>query len=155
MAVLKILFYLVVMILVLALAYYTTKVVGNGVGRRQENSNMCVLDRMAVGRDSFLLVVKIQDQIFLMGVSPAGIEKLGELEDYEQSPAAAPSDFAAILADHVKPYMEKKGIGGKRSDSRSSVEKKSGGWFTGKGRRSDTRLYGDAEDDIKEDIERR
>ena len=113
MAFLKILFYLIVMILVLAMAYYTTKVVGNGVGKRQENDNLCVLDRLAVGRDTFLLVVKIQDQIFLLGVSPAGIEKLGELESYEKSPAAAPSDFASILAGHVKPYLEKKDQGKK------------------------------------------
>lgn len=107
MALLKIFFYLVVMVLVLALAYYTTKVVGNGVGKRQEHDNFCVLDRLAVGRDTFLLVVKVQEQIFLLGVSPAGVEKLGELEEYVKSPAAEPSDFASILADHVKPHLDK------------------------------------------------
>ena len=109
MALIRIFFYLVVMILVLALAYYTTKVLGNGVGKRQEHDNFRVLDRLAVGRDTFLLVVKVQNQIFLLGVSPAGIEKLGELDEYEKSPAAEPSDFASILAEHVKPYLDKSG----------------------------------------------
>ena len=69
MAFLKILFYLIVLIVVLALAYYTTRMLGRGMGRSQRTGGMEILDQMALGRDSYLLVVKVQDRIFLMGVT--------------------------------------------------------------------------------------
>lgn len=103
MAVLKLLFYLVVLVLILFLAYYTTRLLGNGLNGKQQSGNMKILDRLTVGRDSYLLVVSVGEQIFLVGVSPAGIVKLEELESYEKmNPAEAPPDFAAILAKQVK-----------------------------------------------------
>lgn len=110
MAVLKIFFYLVVLILVLVLAYYTTRTLGKGINIRPENSNMRVLDRLAVGRDSSLLVVKVQERILLLGLSPAGIQNLGELEAYEKkNPAEAPPDFAALLAGQMKAHIHWEG----------------------------------------------
>lgn len=103
MAFLKILFYLIVLILVLALAYYTTRMLGRGMSLKQRTAGMQVLDQMAIGRDSFLLVVKVQEQILLLGVSPAGITKLEQLDTYErQEPAEAPPDFVAALSSQLK-----------------------------------------------------
>ena len=72
MAFLKILFYLIVLIAVLVLAYYTTRMLGRGMGQTRGTGGMEILDQMALGRDSYLLVVKVQERIFLIGVSPAG-----------------------------------------------------------------------------------
>lgn len=103
MAFLKILFYLAVLILVLVLAYYTTRILGRGMSLKQKTGGMQVLDQMAVGRDSFLVVVKVQEEILLLGVSPAGIEKLEQLDSYEKmEPAEAPPDFVAILSSQLK-----------------------------------------------------
>ena len=63
MAFLKVLFYLVVLILVLVLAYYTTRILGRGMRLKQRTGGMEVLDQMTVGRDSFLVVVKVQEKI--------------------------------------------------------------------------------------------
>ena len=64
---------------------------------------MQVLDQMAVGRDSFLLVVKVQEEILLLGVSPAGITRLEKLDTYETlEPAEAPPDFVAVLTSQLK-----------------------------------------------------
>lgn len=117
---LKIFFYLVVLILVLALAYYTTRVLGSGVYGKQESKNMQVLDRMAVGRDSYLLVVRIQERILLMGVSPSGIVKLEELDTYEKrNPAEGSPDFAGIFREQVKSCLNRDEKRGKnRSDGR-------------------------------------
>ena len=55
MAVLKVLFYLIVLILVLVLAYITTKMLGRGMNGRQQSGDMKILDRLAVGRDLSLI----------------------------------------------------------------------------------------------------
>ena len=44
MAFLKVLFYLVVLILVLVLAYYTTRILGRGMRLKQRTGGMEVLD---------------------------------------------------------------------------------------------------------------
>ena len=103
MAFLKILFYLIVLILVLFLAYHTTRILGRGMSLKQRSAGMQVLDQMAVGRDSFLLVVKVQEEILLVGVSPAGITRLEKLDTYETlEPAEAPPDFVAVLTSQLK-----------------------------------------------------
>ena len=103
MAFLKILFYLIVLILVLFLAYHTTRILGRGMSLKQRSAGVQVLDQMAVGRDSFLLVVKVQEEILLLGVSPAGITRLEKLDTYETlEPAEAPPDFVAVLTAQLK-----------------------------------------------------
>ena len=47
MAVLKVLFYLIVLILVLVLAYITTRMLGRGMNGRQQSGDMKILDRLA------------------------------------------------------------------------------------------------------------
>ncbi|MCD7990706.1 MAG: flagellar biosynthetic protein FliO [Clostridia bacterium] len=110
MAFLKILFYLIVLIVVLALAYYTTRMLGRGMGRSQRTGGMEILDQMALGRDSYLLVVKVQDRIFLMGVTSGGISKIEELESYDKKGAAeAAPDFVSLLSSHMKERFSGKG----------------------------------------------
>ena len=110
MAFLKILFYLIVLIVVLALAYYTTRMLGRGMGRSQRTGGMEILDQMALGRDSYLLVVKVQDRIFLMGVTSGGISKIEELESYDKKGAAeAAPDFVSLLSSHMKEHFQEKG----------------------------------------------
>ena len=111
MAFLKILFYLIVLILVLFLAYHTTRILGRGMSLKQRSAGLQVLDQMAVGRDSFLLVVKVQEEILLLGVSPAGITRLEKLDTYETlEPAEAPPDFVAVLTSQLKARKNREGI---------------------------------------------
>ena len=103
MAFLKILFYLIVLILVLFLAYHTTRILGRGMSLKQRSAGMQVLDQMAVGRDRILLVVQEQDEILLLGLTPAGITRLEKLDTYETlEPAEAPPDFVAVLTSQLK-----------------------------------------------------
>ena len=54
---------------VLVLAYYTTRMLGRGMGRAQRTGGMEILDQMALGRDAYLLVVKVQEPlIFHSGI---------------------------------------------------------------------------------------
>lgn len=103
MIVLKLLFYLIVLIGILFLAYYTTKLLGRGMGGRQNTGGMHVLDKMTVGRDTYLLVVEVQGQIMLLGVSPAGITKLQDLAEYRKKDEPVPvMDFKTALAKQLQ-----------------------------------------------------
>ncbi len=114
---LKIFFYLVVLILVLVLAYFTTRLLGSGALGKPRFSGMKILDRMPVARDSSLLVVQVQHRIFLLGVSPAGIVKLEELDTYtQQDQTENPPDFAAVFKEQMKHYLPQ---GGKQKKSGS------------------------------------
>ena len=110
MAFLKILFYLIVLIAVLVLAYYTTRMLGRGMGRTRGTGGMEILDQMALGRDSYLLVVKVQERIFLIGISPGRISKVEELESYDKKgeTEGAP-DFVSLLSSHMKEHFQEKG----------------------------------------------
>lgn len=76
MVVLKLLLYLFVLVLVLFLAYYTTKLVGRSAGGKQLGRSIRVLERTGVGRDSWLMIVEVQGKVLLLGLSPPASSRL-------------------------------------------------------------------------------
>lgn len=97
----KLILYFIVLIAILFLAYYTTKFVGNGMGRKQDSGSIRVLERIAVARDSFLLVVEIQGAVMVLGVSPAGIQKVCDLESYEPVKKEDAAAFSSVFAKQL------------------------------------------------------
>ena len=73
MVILKLLLYLFVLVLVVFLAYYTTKLVGKSAGGKQLGKSIHVLERTGIGRDSWLMIVEVQGKVMLLGLSPAGM----------------------------------------------------------------------------------
>lgn len=112
----KLVIYLVVLAGVLYLAYITTRFVAKGAGPKGMSGNIQILEKTPVGRDSYLLIVQVQERFLLLGVTPSGIEKIQELDHYEQKrPApAADSDFAKLLANRLKNGKDKL-LSGKKS----------------------------------------
>ena len=77
---------LAVTVLMLALAYWFTRyVVGRLAGGRllPRQSRMTVLEQLSVGRDQRLLLVKVGDKIYLLGVTSGGITRLETLTEEE------------------------------------------------------------------------
>ena len=73
---------LAVTVLMLALAYWFTRyVVGRLAGGRllPRQSRMTVLEQLSVGRDQRLLLVKVGDKVYLLGVTSGGITRLETL----------------------------------------------------------------------------
>lgn len=108
-----------VLLAVLAGCYFVTRLAGTslagrlgpGSGQRQ----MKVLERLAVGRDQALLVVRLAGRTFLLGSSPSGFSLLAELTEeegalWDSPPSGAASagrdgpDFQALL----RKFREKK-----------------------------------------------
>ena len=88
---------LVAVACVLFLTWWCSRLLGRSWGRAASGGNMRVLERLQVGADRQLLLVKVQEHCFLLGVSSAGIELLTEIEG-ELKENTQP---AGILAEHA------------------------------------------------------
>ncbi len=83
---------------VLFLAYWATRWIAarfpGGVGSARQGSQLKLLDQLAVGKDSRLVVAQVGARVFLLGVSPSGVTSLAELsaEDAEKWLRQSPED---------------------------------------------------------------
>ena len=108
---------LAVLLLVLCGCWLFTRWAGTGLsgglvmpaGQRQ----LKVLERLPVGKDQALLVVRLADRYFLLGSSPSGFSLLAELTEEEGAlwapasgarPEGAPPDFR----EWIRKLREKK-----------------------------------------------
>ena len=86
---------LMVLLLVLFGCYLFTRWAGTGLSGRfltpGTQRQMKVLERLAVGKDQTLLVVRLADRTFLLGSSPSGFSLLAELTEEEGALWAEPS----------------------------------------------------------------
>ncbi len=110
---------LLILLLVLGGCWLFTRWAGTGLtgglaapaGQRQ----LKVLERLPVGKEQALLVVRLADRYFLLGSSPSGFSLLAELTEEEGAlwnstpasdgrPGRAPMDFQ----DWMRKFKEKK-----------------------------------------------
>ncbi len=102
MAVLSMVGTLLLVIAVLVAAYFATRMVAKGYGGSlSTRRNMEVLDRLPLGKDQSLLVVRVGGRVLLLGCTPNHIQALEELNpgDYEKAEAAASqpgTDFLSV-----------------------------------------------------------
>ncbi len=76
---------------VLFLAYWCSRMLGKQWGMNACSGNMKVISQLQVGQDRRILLLRIGEHHFLVGVSQAGIQLLAEvegdfMEDIPQSP---------------------------------------------------------------------
>lgn len=77
-------------ICILALAYWCSRLLGRTWGRTAPGSNLKVVEQLSVGRDSRLMVVRVKERSYLIGISAAGIQMLAEIEgELEEAGALA------------------------------------------------------------------
>lgn len=84
---------LAVMALILVLAYYATKLIGQKMGGGTARAgSLQVLDSIAVGQNRMLCVVRAGKRLLLVGVTPQQISKLCDLEESDLPIAEPPPD---------------------------------------------------------------
>ena len=91
--------------LALLACYLVTRWTGLGLGSRlgAGGRHVRVLERVPVGRDQALVVVRAANRFFLLGSSPSGFSLLAELTEEELSAPSSdgvppePPDFRALL----------------------------------------------------------
>lgn len=112
-------------VLVLFLAWFCTRWVGKRYGLRTMagGSKMKVLDRMALGADRSLVVVRLENRVWLLGVTAHHVSKIEELdpgifaeEELSQEEGShgvsavlsSSSNFAAALRNALKGWTSEK-----------------------------------------------
>ena len=96
---------LLTLALALLACYLVTRWMGLGLGSRlgAGGQHVRVLERVPVGRDQALVVVRAANRFFLLGSSPSGFSLLAELTEEELSASSSdgvppePPDFRALL----------------------------------------------------------
>ena len=96
---------LLTLALALLACYLVTRWTGLGLGSRlgAGGRHVRVLERVPVGRDQALVVVRAANRFFLLGSSPSGFSLLAELTEEELSAPSSdgvppePPDFRALL----------------------------------------------------------
>lgn len=101
-------------ICVLMLAYWCSRLLGKGWMKASSGRNIKVIEQLQVGNDRQLLLIRVHNQVFLVGVSAAGIRLLSEIEgDFPVTaiPEAEFKDknFLEILKKHAVLHQQKKG----------------------------------------------
>lgn len=108
-------------VLVLVLAWYCSRWLGGRFGFTAAGGTVRVLERVMVGPDRSLLVIKAGDRVWLLGVTSQHIEKLGELDpalypEREAPEAGGVPDFSAALQSAIKGWMPGKKRGNGNED---------------------------------------
>ena len=109
-------------VLVLVLAWYCSRWLGGRFGFSAAGGTIRVLERVMIGPDRSLLVVKAGEEVLLLGVTPQHIERLGELdpslyqeEEGSQAGSGSP-DFSAALQNAIKGWIPGKKQGNGNED---------------------------------------
>ena len=102
-------------IVILALAYWCSRYLGKRYGGGISGKYLKIIDRVQVGTDRYLILLRLQERTYLVGVSPAGIQFLSEPEGFiEEEPEEEPqngdkpSGFQELLRAYES-LREKKG----------------------------------------------
>ena len=105
---------ILVLLLVLGGCYLFTRWAGTGLalGPGRGSARMQVVERLPVGRDQALLVVRLAGRYLLLGSSPAGVSLLAELTEEEGAqwaPSAEPMDRSSVdFRELLRKLREKK-----------------------------------------------
>ena len=95
--------------LILFLAYWATRVLARGYAANGTGHMIEVLDRMGLGQDKQLLVVKAAGKVLLLGVTAHHIEALEELDAGALPPAPASPSGGAFFAALKGALEQRKG----------------------------------------------
>lgn len=103
-------------VVILVLAYWCSRYLGKRYGGSVSGTYLKIIDRVQVGADRYLLLVKLEEHTYLIGVSPAGVQLLSEPADFVWEPeedgqsqnGAAPG-FQELLKAYGSLREKKKG----------------------------------------------
>lgn len=93
----QLIWYLIAFLLVIGLAYYITRFIGQSTLRYTRSTNLQVIDYIILGRDKGLYIVKVGDKFFLIGVSNNNITYLTEINKEDMKVPTNDKDFVTNL----------------------------------------------------------
>ena len=107
---------LAIVVLILILAYWTTRWIGTrgmggfGPGKTKAGGTgtFRVLGQLSIGRNERLVLVRLQDKCYLLGVTSGSVTLLRELEGDDarewlsEEGTPAPPDFLDVLKENLR-----------------------------------------------------
>ena len=119
----EILFFLIVFAAILFLAYITTRIVAKKSAIRMKSKYMEAVDRLDIGPDKQLYLIRVGEEHFLFSKSPKSLDVLTKVNIDTSNPEDGPDrtagkpDFKSILEKHINFGIMKK-------DTKDSVLRK-------------------------------
>jgi len=93
----QLIWYLIAFLLVIGVAFYITRFIGQSTLRYTRSTNLQVIDYIILGRDKGLYIVKVGDKFFLIGVSNNNITYLTEINKEDIKVLTNDKDFVTNL----------------------------------------------------------
>ncbi|SHE59792.1 flagellar protein FliO/FliZ [Thermoanaerobacter uzonensis DSM 18761] len=93
----QLIWYLIVFLLVIGVAFYITRFIGQSTLRYTRSTNLQVIDYIILGRDKGLYIVKVGDKFLLIGVSNSSITYLTEINKEDIKTLSNDKDFVTNL----------------------------------------------------------
>jgi flagellar protein FliO/FliZ len=79
-AFLSVLYSIIVVIVVFFLAWFITRIVASKSSFAGQGKNIKILEKMAVSKDSYIMLVKVFDKLLLVGATSQGMTVLKEID---------------------------------------------------------------------------
>lgn len=104
---------LLTVILVMFMAYWCSKLLGKNWSHAANGKNMKIIDQIQLGQDKRLILVKLGEHNYLLGVSQAGIQLLteaeGEFEESQTSVQMENPSFKDMMERYLDSHWKKGG----------------------------------------------
>lgn len=97
---------LIGVLFVILLAYLGTKLIAQKYSKMSTGRYLKVIERVALGQDKALVLLTVNQKVYLLGVTDKGINTVCEFEEKELVEINNPSkqDFSPLLGDCLKKY---------------------------------------------------
>lgn len=98
-------FLLVGFVLILLAAHFTTKWVGEKKGHYGLYKYFTIIERMSLGNESFIYLIRVGGSIYILGVTKTSIQVLDKLEESDLTllPVTdVPNAFAGVLNKYLR-----------------------------------------------------
>ena len=93
---------ILVLILILLAAYITARFTGIRMKRMSRSRHMEIVDQIIVAKDRTVLLLKVEERIFVVGLTAQGMNTIAEMSSSELTEVSAESTelgFGTILKD--------------------------------------------------------
>lgn len=101
--------------IVLLLAYWCSRVLARQWVRGNANGNLQIIEQIQIGQNQRILLIKVGETNYLIGVSQSGVQMLAEVEgEFQAAEPLKPEPltqlpFRDVLEKYLASHQDKKG----------------------------------------------
>lgn len=99
---------ILMIVAIVVLAFYSTRWLGKRMAGSSASKHLAVVDRISLGQDKFIAIVKVGEKKLLIGVSSGSVTNLGELSEEDLTQVVTQQAFPSF-GDAMKESLKKYG----------------------------------------------